>query len=297
MDELGEVPLLVLQPEAILESPHRGTQIRQTFAELVGYFRRPFVSPSKDTHGGIALGQFRNGVRRGSHFENTRALGIDYDAGAIASRDIFEAIGPCRHFTCPTHGSVRDFHKSRSILFLDRAIDGPAFKRCMRVVQTIFFRAGIALDKSAVDATRWWFCPVVRPEMADAYQVHYTPEDAPLFSVAKLLAHADRLDAEDEAARQEYRRSHPAPELTQDETRDRYVRGAVRRAADRVANASEGERHFALNAEAYSLARLGLSEGEIMDALLVPFVIAAGEPRKREAERTIRDACRARGAA
>jgi hypothetical protein len=294
MDELA-VDILHVRPEAIATSPHRGTQVRETFGELVAFVRRRVVSPFKDRDGGIALGRFKDGVRRLTHFEATRAIGVDYDQGAIAAGDIFEAIGPRRHLTYPTHGSVEGFHKSRSILFLDREVDGPTFKRCIRVVHSHFLRAGIELDASAKDATRWWFCPVVRPEMAARFEVHATAEDAPPFDVTQLLAHADRLDSAHEAELAELRRWRPAPELPAE--RDKYVRAAVQRAADRVAAATPGERHGILNSEAYSLARLELSEDAIREALLVPFIAAAGKERRREGERTIHDACKARGAA
>jgi hypothetical protein len=61
-----------------------------------------------------------------------------------------------------------------------------------------------------------------------------------------------------------------------------------------VAAAPAGARHAALNREAHALARLDLAEHEIAGALLPAFVESAGEGRRREGERTIRDAVRAR---
>jgi hypothetical protein len=49
-----------------------------------------------------------------------------------------------------------------------------------------------------------------------------------------------------------------------------------------------------LSREAFALARLGLSDAEIADALLPAFLAAAGERREAEGTRTIRDAVRAR---
>jgi hypothetical protein len=294
MNELA-VDILHLRPEAVAERPHRGTQVRETFGELVAYIRRPVVSPSKDTHGGIALGRFRDGVRRLTHFEATAAIGVDYNAGAIPARDIFEAIGPLRHLTYPTHSSREDFYKSRSILFLDREVDLATFKRLARVVHAHFLRAGIELDGSAKDATRWWFAPAVRPEMAERYEVLATAEDAQPFEVGKLLAQADALDALYEAELAEQRRRRPPIELPAD--RDRYVRAAVQRAAVNVSIAKPGERHGVLNREAHSLARLDLDELTIVRALLPVFVSSAGEPRRAEGVRTIADAIRARRSA
>jgi hypothetical protein len=64
-----------------------------------------------------------------------------------------------------------------------------------------------------------------------------------------------------------------------------------------VAKASDGERHYTLSKEAFCLARLDLTEREIALALVPAFVAVAGEPRRREGERTVRDAIAARGAA
>jgi hypothetical protein len=59
-------------------------------------------------------------------------------------------------------------------------------------------------------------------------------------------------------------------------------------------SASEGGRHDALLKEAFSLARLDVTERHIVDALLDAFVSVAGERRRREAERAIHDAVHAR---
>jgi hypothetical protein len=76
------------------------------------------------------------------------------------------------------------------------------------------------------------------------------------------------------------------------EHRDRYVQGALQRAAVAVSASSVGDRHHALSREAYSLARdaLGLSKHQVQGALLEAFVGAAGEHRRREGTRTIDDA-------
>jgi hypothetical protein len=72
------------------------------------------------------------------------------------------------------------------------------------------------------------------------------------------------------------------------------VSAAINRARANVAGAAEGGRHGAVLREAYSLARLDLSESQITDALLDAFVCAAGESRRREGERAIHDAIAAR---
>jgi len=289
-------PVLVLRPEAIRATPHRGTCIGETFGELAAYVSRPLVSPLKDAHGGISLGRFRDGVRRLTHFEGSTLLGLDMDAGTHDAAALFAALGPWRRFTYSTFSSTATHPKARGILVLDREVDASTHKRLVRVVYAHAARAGVALDPAAVDATRWWFAPVVHPDRVELFQVHATDDDAPPLPVAQLIRQADELAAHRAAELAEHRRRNPLP-APATSAGTAYLRAAVTKAIARVAGASAGDRHAALNVEAYSLARLGLSAAAVADALVPAFVAAAGPEREREAVRTVRDACNARGAA
>jgi hypothetical protein len=290
-----EHPILVLGPEAIEASPHRGTMVHQTWGELVAYVRRPLWRERKDSEGGVALGSFRDGVRRLSHFEHTTLLGLDLDEGKLSASAFFELIGPWCRLVYPTHSSTSVHPKNRAILVLDRALDGPEHKRVMRVMYAHLARVGVQLDPAAKDATRWWFCPLVHPDRVAHYAVHATDETAPAIPVDRFLAQADELDADHAAEVEARRRANPPPLPASAERHAVYVRGAIARAVEHIARAPEGERHAALNSEAWSLARLGLSTAEIGDALIPAFVVAAGQSREAEAVRTVRDACQARG--
>jgi hypothetical protein len=102
---------------------------------------------------------------------------------------------------------------------------------------------------------------------------------------------AARADAE---AEQRAQAAKPKPAPVREEHRDKYIRGAIDRARANVASASEGGRHEVFVKETYSLARFGLGETELAGYLLGAFVAVAGESRRREGERAIRDAVAAR---
>lgn len=286
--------VLMLRPGAILSVPHRGTPFRQTFAELVEYIRRPIVREKKDQDGGLALGRFREGVRRLSHFEGTSLVGLDYDDGKLTSEQLHAALGGSQHVVYPTFSSTPEKPKSRAILALDRVVDLATHKRIMWVLYARANERGFVLDAACKDATRWWFCPIVHTDRQEHYQVHVSEEGADPLRVDALLSFADRLDEAHKKRLQEWAREHPPPPV-EALGKPSYVNAALTRAANAVATSSEGGRHEALNAEAYSLARLDLSESQIAAVLVPAFVAAAGPNREAEARRTVRDACKARG--
>lgn len=93
----------------------------------------------------------------------------------------------------------------------------------------------------------------------------------------------------------------PAPviplhrEMRTPEMEDRYVGAAIVHIAVALARCTPGQRHYELLRGSWALARFeALSEDTIVSAILGAFVLAAGETRRAEGERTIRDAVRAR---
>ncbi len=101
-------------------------------------------------------------------------------------------------------------------------------------------------------------------------------------------------EAEEEAA---LRARRPEPQPVQQQHRDKYI--ALARSASARSNMTSpaptreaGLRPFYVRPT--PLARLGLTDDQIADALLQSFVAAAGEHRRREGERAISDAVRAR---
>jgi hypothetical protein len=74
---------------------------------------------------------------------------------------------------------------------------------------------------------------------------------------------------------------------------DRYLAGALRRAAHVVATAAEGRRNNTLNRETHSLARLPELAHDVIERAMCDAACAAGLPAW-EAKRTISSALRAR---
>jgi hypothetical protein len=133
-------------------------------------------------------------------------------------------------------------------------------------------------DDGAKDASRVSYAPVVRPGTVYRFR---EVDGAPLDARAVLA------------------KQPPAPMraplcLPAHEHIDAYVRAALRRAASNVTTSDPGSRHHTLLREAFALARFNLSHEEIERVLLPAFVTTAGEARRREGERAIRDAVRAR---
>jgi hypothetical protein len=164
------------------------------------------------------------------------------------------------------------------VLALAEPIDAATYERTHAIVRAHLRRADLVADEGAKDASRLSYSPVRRPGARYRFA---TVDGVPLDARAVLAAQPPPPP-----------RILPRPVAP--EHADAYLRAALRRAADAIASASPGERHYALSREAFSLARLGLDEGQIVSALLPAFVAAAGERREYEGGRTIRDAIRAR---
>ena len=288
--------LLVLGADAVHKIPHKGTQVSMSFDELMRYVSAPMVRERKDGDGGVALGRFRDGVRRLTHFEGTSLVGLDYDDGKLTPEQIHDRLGRTEHVVYPTFSQhhVTGLQKCRAILTLDRAVDLATHRRIMWVVYARAHERGFTLDRACKDASRWWFAPVVHPDRRAAYVVYASPEGGAPMSVDRLLGYADVLDAAEARRQEEYRRAHPPPSADV-LGRPAYIKAALDKAAAKIARASPGNRHEVLNAEAYSLARLDLTEGEAAAVLVAAFIAAAGPEREREARRTVADAWKARG--
>ena len=295
-DTRPHYPVLVLRPETITKSPQQGTQIYETFEELLAYVSRPVVEDKKDAEGGITLGLFRDGIRRLTHHVSTRAIGIDYDEGVKSMEEIHTFLSSGLHFVYPTHSSTTAKPKSRAILFLDRDVDRATHKRVMIAIYLLCESRGIILDASAKDATRWWYCPMVRPGNVGQYKVLASASTTPPFPVDKWLAYTDKIEAKRKAKQLEAVSLKPAFTTASPEQHASYVQAALTSARDRVIRASVGARHAELNSQAHSLSRyeLGLSHTDIEAALLDAFVAVSGDERRQEGLRTIRDAFQAR---
>lgn len=177
-------------------------------------------------------------------------------------------------FVYRTRGGYRCVYAApRIVLRTDE--DAAAWKRLyVGSVRYLAERYAIEADAACADWTRLYRLPFVRRDgtceeretLGDASSLGawtYAPPRAP-----------------EPAAR-------PRVAMTSSVT-DAYQRGALRSAVARVAGAPEGQRNPTLNAEAWSLARLGLAADVIAEAL-EPAARAAGLTR-REIAATLRSA-------
>ena len=209
-------------------------------------------------------------------------------AGAI-DRTV-EALSDHAGVVVPTFNASPEKPKHRIVLLPSRPILPGEWPILWPKFASAIDAAGIVgLDHGCKNINRLYFACVTRSPAAwlGARALTGRPVDVDAMLVA---ARADRAIEE---ARHAARRAAALPVRHQ----DRYVRGALERARANVESASEGGRHDVLLREAFSLARLDLDEATIADALLESFVARAGEHRRREGERAIRDAVAARGAA
>ncbi len=260
--------------------PMIGRPFRMHWCELSTWLSRPSTATRKDEHGAWTPGLFRGNHKKKEHLLHADALLIDVDEGgdADAIADLLVRYRGCVH---STFSNTRDAPRCRIVLPFAESVDPPTYERVWKIVVTHLARLGVLADRSAKDAGRLGFLPCIRAGAAYHFR---TLEGVP-------------LDARKVLAAQPPEPPRSPQTIVAPDHRDRYLRGALRRACSEVSVASEGMRHYTLSREAFALARLGLRLETIAAALVPAFVAAAGEQRRHEGERTVRDAVRARGAA
>jgi hypothetical protein len=247
-----------------------------TWPELSKYLARPIVGDLKDSGGAWSPALYRDDVRRKSNLVAVSALVIDVDEGGDVER-IAELLTRYRAVVHSTFSSTPAAPRCRIVLALAEPIDAATYSQTHTVVRRHLAQCGVCADEGAKDPSRLSYAPVIRPGRGYDFR---TVEGALLDARAVLAAQpSPRADLRARAAL--------APT-------DSYVRSALQRAASAVASADPGGRHYTLCRESFALGRLGLPEGTIVDSLLAAFVASAGEGRRVEGLRTIRDAVRAR---
>jgi hypothetical protein len=272
-----EMIVLYVAPARFRCSPQVGTSCLASWSSLSAYLGRPTTALEKDAAGAWSPALYRDDVRRKASLLQAFAIVVDVDQGGDVAAVAASLVG-YRAVVHSTFSSTNEAPRCRIVLALAAPIDASTYERLHAVVRAHLRAAGIVADEGAKDASRLSYSPVVRP----GAEFHYrTTDGAPLDARGVLDAQAPAL--------QRARPPRSAPEHA-----GTYQRAALRRAAGAVAAAPAGARHAALNREAHALARLDLAEHEIAGALLPAFVESAGEGRRREGERTIRDAVRAR---
>lgn len=269
--------LLMISRGAFHRSPQIGKPWRATWTELVAFLSKPMIAEAKDAAGGYACGVYRENRRRKADLVSTSLLVVDVDEGGDVAR-IASAVAKYRAIVHETFSSTPEAPRCRLLLALDGGGGAATYDRIHAVVRRELRNLGATPDEGAKDPCRFSYAPVRRPGVGYRFRAF----DGRPIDVARLLAANPPPPP---------RASGPLPRA---EHADRYKRAALQRAADALAGASVGDRHALLNREAHGLARLDLSEAEIANALLPAAVASMGEARRREIERTIRDAVRAR---
>jgi hypothetical protein len=275
-----ELDVLYVPRERFRRTPQVGVPCRVTWTELARYLARPASADAKDAAGAWSPALYRNNVRRKSNVVTVGALVVDVDEGGDVGR-VADALGRYRGIVHSTFSSSPESPRCRIVLALAQPLDAPTYSRTHAVVRWHLGQAGVIADEGAKDASRLSYTPVVRAGAAYSFRAI---DGVPLDACAVLAAQPPAV--------------HPPWRSMSvgdpSERPDAYARSALRRGAGEVASADAGARHYTLSRESFTLARLGLPEDEIAGMLLPAFVASAGEARRAEGLRTIRDAVRAR---
>jgi hypothetical protein len=200
------------------------------------------------------------------------------------------ALAPFSGAVIPTFSATPEHPKHRIILLPSRSLTSEEFPLAWMKMASTLEGANILIDKGCKNTNRLFFSCVTRS--AESWLGARLLNGVPV-PVDEMLS-AARADQQAEAAERSRRATERRP--VSEEHRDRYVAAAVEKARGSIASASEGGRHEALLREAFSLARFGLGDRQIESELLEAFVAVAGEARRLEGRRAVRDAVAARGA-
>jgi hypothetical protein len=288
MSEPLEIAITYLTPERFARKPQAGLSIRQEWHALARWLTWPTQTEREDKEAKTLAGAFcpcelPDGVVKGGRGPS-QLLVADVDG---CGSDGFErSVGALTDYlgcVVTSCNATNEDTRHRIVLVTDRLMDPEERALAWRHMNRTLARAGIGIDQGCKNANRLYYGPVWR-RGGIFRAAHLVGAPVP---VNVMLEAARAEDAAELAAR-------PKPKPLKQENRDRYIAGAVSKARTNVEAADAGARHGTLLREVYGLARFGLSENEISDALLEPFVHAAGESRRREGERAIHDAFTAR---
>uniref|UniRef100_A0A6M3K4Z7 Primase n=1 Tax=viral metagenome TaxID=1070528 RepID=A0A6M3K4Z7_9ZZZZ len=286
---MGEVAVSLFAPEALRRRPQQGEPREESWPWLCHWTSCPSIAADKASEGGFVLARLRDGVRRNDCCESVSTLAVDHDAGTTSPERAAHVLRRYRHIIYSTASHSTEAPHWRAIVALSRPLLPDEHRVLWRHAVARLHSLSIVVDPGCSDPARLWYAPTVRPgcEASFVHLAHDGPElDADgMLAAAKAWAEDQRTEALTPQKRADG--EHMGKLVS-------YAMAALRRAAQNVTEASEGERHHVLCREAFSLARLGLSEQQISDALLGPFVAVAGDRRRREGERTIRDEIHAR---
>ncbi len=291
-----DLPIVYLGPERFAARPQVGLRVTQEWSSLLAWLTSPTFAPDKRAAGAWCPAALDGGrVRGGSGPVSLLVADVDEcEAGALERSG--GALASYAGAVIPTFSATPEKPKHRIVLALSRPLDPDEFPVVWMHFARALFAAGITLDRGCKNINRLYFaCASPSPErwaeLGGARRLTGWP-----VPVDEVLHTARAAGAAREAERERARANRPAaPAPANDTRRACYVNAAISREVSNIYAASEGGRHDALVRAAFRLARFSdVDESEIVEALLGPFLAVAGEPRRREAERSIRDAINAR---
>jgi hypothetical protein len=275
-------------PERFAAQPQVGLAVTQEWGAIRQWLTSPSVADDKRAAGAWCPCALEGGVvKEGTGPMSLLVFDVD-QAGPGGIDRSARALARYHGVIAPTFSATRENEKHRIVLLPSRPLEPAEFRITWPWMRRALELGGLVIDKGCKNLNRLYFACVARS--LDTW-LGRRELDGALVDVESLLDCARQELADEEEERQ--RRLADARPVA-DENRDRYIAGACEAARGNVAGAGEGGRHDTLFSEAFSLARLGLSEADIRGELLEVFVVVAGERRRREGECAIRDAVAAR---
>jgi hypothetical protein len=295
--DASELDVLLVTPEAFGCKPQIGRPFRMQWSTLAAWLSHPTTGPTveeepdhdraKAIMGAYSIATYRENVRRKEHLIAAGALVVDVDHGGDVDRLANDVDGYAAIILESFKSGLEGYGpRCRILLRLAEPVDLRTYETVHAVIRRHLRAAGYGVDDGAKDASRLSYLPVRRPGTGYRFRVTH---GAPLAARAVIAAQPPAPPK-------------PAPvPPPRPEHHDAYSAGALRSASLNVANAAPGERHGTLCREAWSLSgpKAHLSEAEITCGLMPAWVAVAGEHRRAEGLKCIRDAvaARQRGAA
>jgi hypothetical protein len=289
---MTDVIITFLTPERFAAKPQVGLAITQEWHSLARWLTGPSFASTKQAHGAWCPAALEGGAVKGGKGAVYLLVADVDDCGAGAIAHSAEVLVKYAGAVIPTFSATREREKHRIVLLPGRALTADEFPLAWARMASTLADCGITVDKGCKNVNRLFFaCVSPSPARWNELGGARILTGSPVPVDAMLAAARD----EQEEERRERERQARARRPVREEQRDRYVAAALEKARGNIASASEGGRHDALLRESYSLARLGLDAQDIERELLEAFVAVAGEPRRFEGHRAIRDAVNARG--
>jgi hypothetical protein len=284
-----EIAITYLTPARFEAKPQVGVPIRQEWHSLLRWLTWPSYAEDKRAHGAWCPAALEGGAVKGGRGPASLLVADVDDCGADGLDRSVSALSPYAGCIVPTFSATRERPKHRIVLLLARWITAQEWPLAWAKFAATLGDVGTVVDRGCKNLNRLYFACVARSPEAWLGARLLTGDPVP---VDAMLSAARE---EHEEQQRERERQARARRPVREEHRNKYTGAALERARANIAAASEGARHDALLREAFSLARLGLTDNEIERNLLEAFVAVAGESRRFEGRRAIRDAVEARG--